>query len=134
MLRALQPCWVACGSSWVRSASIAAAEAIQGSVLSIHGSRGLATTATAASAASPAAWHRRFEGIAPGSVLSIDLPDSPAHVSLRVGEHEAIELSSSAAELKAEHAPHDGHPGSSVGANPEMTPMPVWPARKLCLT
>ncbi|KAL4443326.1 hypothetical protein ABPG75_011063 [Micractinium tetrahymenae] len=115
MLPALQPCWAAaaaCGGLWARLApATTAAAVVSGANLTIGGSRALRA---AAAAASPAAWQRRFEGVAPGSVLRIDLPDSPADVSVRVGEHEAVEVSSSMVQLEAEQAPHDGHPGSSV--------------------
>lgn len=120
MLQALQPCLLATaagGGFWARLAPIAAAVAKHGSTPSIKqtSSRGLASTRAVAAAASPAAWPRCFEGVAPGSVLRIDLPDSAADVSVRVGEHEAIEVSGSEAWLEAEHVPHDGHPGSSLG-------------------
>lgn len=74
-----------------------------------------AAPAPAAAAAGDARWQQRFEGVAPGSVLRIDLPHAAADVTVAVGEHEAIELSGSSG-LAAAQAPHDGHPGSSLGA------------------
>ena len=71
---------------------------------------------TAASAAAP--WRQRFEDIAPGSVLRIDLPHAETDLSIKVGEHEALELSGSSSELAAQRAEHDAHPGSSLGALP----------------
>lgn len=118
MLRALQSCRAAaatCGGVWARlTPDKAAAMAVDGFTIASD-SRRLASTTAAASAGPLAAWHRRFEGVAPGSVLRIDLPHTAADVSLRVGEHEAVEVSSSVSHLEAEHTPHSGHPGSSLG-------------------
>ncbi len=72
-----------------------------------------------AAAAEPAAapWRQRYEDISPGSVLRVDLPHAEADLSIKVGEHEALELSGSTRELVAQRAEHDGHPGSSLGAH-----------------
>lgn len=115
MLAALarsQAVWGACsGAPWARLAVGA---------LSVGGSRSLspaAALAHSAAAAPPAAdaWRQRFDDIAPGSVLRIDLHQAEADLSIIVGEHEAIELTSSSA-VHAQQAEHAAHPGSSVGA------------------
>ena len=78
------------------------------------------TTAATAPAATPAAaapdcWHQRF-AVAPGSTLRLDLPHTAADVSIRVGEHEAIELSASTS-ASTSATPDDGG-GGSEGAQP----------------
>lgn len=82
-------------------------------VPAVHSSRWLATPA--ASAVSPAQWRQRFDDIAPGSMLRLLLPDVHADLDVRVGEHEAIELSS-ATQLEAQQSPHPSRTGAAQGA------------------
>lgn len=118
MLAALSRCQATYGPA-LRSAL---PPAVTGSLLTACSSvRSLVAAAAppaAGAAAEPAAapWRQRFEDISPGSVLRIDLPHAETDLSVKVGEHEALELSGSSAELAAQRAEHDGHPGSSLGA------------------
>lgn len=146
MLAVLSRCQAACGpplrSSLVPELAAAISAACNGGITPI-GSRGLAAAAAAppgaAEQASPPQWQQRFDGITPGSVLRFELPHSPAQLSIKVGEHEAIELSGSS-ELAGRRADHDGHPGSSLGAlsrqlprTREMSASCVWVAEATCL-
>lgn len=116
MLAALSRCQATCGPAL----RFALPPAVTGSLLTACGSvRSLVAAAAppaAGAAAEPAAapWRQRFEDISPGSVLRIDLPHAETDLSVKVGEHEAMELSGSSAELAAQRAEHDGHPGSSL--------------------
>lgn len=125
MLPALQPCWAAaaaCTSLWARLAPCAA------TYIAASGSkRGLASGTAAAAPAAP--WRQRFEGVAPGSVLRVDLPESSVHLSVQVGEHEAVDLSSNTAagQLAATQAPHKAHAGASIGEYPAAVPVSAPP-------
>ena len=70
------------------------------------------TPPAAAATAAPPNWHQRF-AVAPGSTLRLDLPCTAADVSIRVGEHETIELSASTSAT-----PDDRGGSSSEGAVP----------------
>lgn len=70
--------------------------------------------AATAAAAQDAAWRQRFDGVAPGSILRLGFLNSVADLTVRVGEHEAIELSSSA-QLQAGQAQHPHREDATVG-------------------
>lgn len=117
MLRALAP----------RTQSLCAAQAVSNALLRhfeiilcppIHKDGGILDRtglATSAAGAPLSRWQRRFEGIAPGSVLRLSLADAAAEVAVEAGEHEAIELWSSA-DLRAQRCANPAHGGSSLGA------------------
>ena len=75
---------------------------------------GGATPAASAAAAAGTPWQQHFE-VAPGSILRVDLGQAAADLTVKVGEHEGIQLSSSCP-LLAEQAPHFERAGSTVGA------------------
>lgn len=77
--------------------------------------RQLATAAADASANGGGAWRQRFDGVAPGSVLQLGFLNSAADIDIKIGEHEAIELTSSQ-QLQAQQQPHPHRDGACVGA------------------
>ena len=70
-------------------------------------------SATAAAAAPGTPWRQHFQ-VAPGSILRVDLGQAPADFSVKVGEHEGIELTSNSA-LLAEQGPHPERTGATIG-------------------
>jgi hypothetical protein len=92
-------------------------------------------SSTAGAAAAPLwHWQRRFEDVAPGSVLRLSLADTAAELAVEAGEHEAIELWSSSA-LRAQRGDNPAHGGGTLGApfrvllsRPSASPAhPTWP-------